>query len=136
MDRKEKAFWNRLRPSFSTKVFFSRVENAVSVGDPDVHLMKAGKTVWVELKWAELPVRHTSKLLKKGAVRIDQVNWHLEYAWKGGTSYVLIGTADKDYLMSGKIADRLNDMTLEEIELEALCAQRSIGSVLEEVLFK
>lgn len=136
MDRKERAFWNRLRPSLSTKVFVKRIENGVAAGDPDVFLMKGGKVVWVELKWADIPKRMTSKLLKKGAVRVDQINWHLEYAWKKGTSYILIGTEDKDYLMPGRIADRLNDMTLEEIEKEALCAHRSIGSVLEEVLFK
>lgn len=136
MDKKERAFWNRVRPGFGKKVFVKRIENGVSTGDPDVFVMKGGKAIWIELKWADLPVRFTSKLLGKGAVRKDQENWHLEYWHKGGTSYILIGTGGYDYLMPGKLADLLNDMSVEEIEAAAVCSHRSIGSVIEEVLFK
>lgn len=136
MDRRERAFWNRVRPCLSKKVFVRRIENAVMSGEPDVFLLKDGKAAWVELKYAEVPVRASSKLLGKGAIRTDQINWHLEYAWKGGTSYILIGTDELDYLLPGKMADVLNDMPMDEIEAAALCAVRSIGSKLEEALFK
>lgn len=136
MDRRERAFWNRVRPCLSTKVFVRRIENAVMSGEPDVFLLKNGEAIWIELKYAEVPVRASSKLLGKGAIRVDQVNWHLEYAWKGGTSYILIGTDEFDYLLPGKLAAELNDMPMHEIEASALCAVRSIGNKLEEAIFK
>lgn len=136
MDQRERSFWNRLRGALSKKVFIRRIENGVSGGDPDVFLMKQGKVVWLELKYCEVPVRRTSKLLGKGNVRLDQVNWHLEYAWKGGTSFILIGTPMESYLMLGGMADKLNDMSLEEIEASAVAKHKSIGVILEEVLWK
>lgn len=136
MDRKERDFWNRVRGALSRKVFIRRIENGVSGGDPDVLLMKQGRVVWLELKYCEVPVKRTSKLLGKGNVRIDQVNWHLEYAWKGGTSFVLIGTPLEDYLMPGGIADKLNDMSLNEIEQNAVAVHKSIGLILEQELWK
>lgn len=136
MDRKERDFWNRVRGALSRKVFVRRIENGVSGGDPDVFMMKQGRIVWLELKYCEVPVKRTSKLLGKGNVRLDQINWHLEYAWKGGTSFVLIGTPFEDYLMPGGLADKLNDMSLEEIEQNAVARHKSIQLILEQELWK
>ena len=133
-EKRERLFWNRLRSHFSTKVFARRVENGVSPGDPDVFLMKRSKVIWIELKYSRTPVRITSKL-PECSVKIEQVNWHLEYASKGGTSYVLIGTDELDYLIEGKLVECINDASLEEIANMAVLSAKSIGSKLEEFLW-
>jgi hypothetical protein len=134
-DQRERRFWQRLRKHLSPKVFVRRIENGVSAGDPDVFLMKGGKVIWIELKWAEQPARPSSKLLGKDDVRIDQINWHLEYASKGGTSFILIGTYEMDYLMSGHIAHILSSKTPEEMTSHAIVARQQIGQVLEDTLW-
>lgn len=131
----ERKFWGRLKNHFSPKVFVRRMENGVMFGDPDVYLMKQGQVVWLELKWAAIPVRSTSKLLGKDAIRLDQINWHLDYDSKGGTSFILIGTHGMDYLMPGALADRLSKMSIEEMEDNATHCCVSIGRVLEKVLW-
>lgn len=136
MDRHERNFWGKVRRGLCNKTFVRRIENAVGAGDPDVHLMKRGKTRWLELKWATMPVRRTSKLLGKDKMRLDQINWHLEYHSKGGTSYVLVGTECANYLLSGHLADLLNDMTVEEIEANCVFMSESVNEIIDKALFK
>jgi hypothetical protein len=42
----------------------------------------------------------------------------------------------ESYLMLGGMADKLNDMSLEEIEASAVVKHEHIGVILEEVLWK
>jgi hypothetical protein len=134
-EERERKLWHRVHRYLSPKVFAIRIENGVSAGDPDVFMMKGGRVVWIELKFCNVPARKSSMLLGKGNLRLDQINWHLNYSNKGGTSYVLIGTNDLDYLLPGALAAGLNEMSLEEIEVSAVAMDKSIGRVLEKVLW-
>lgn len=120
MDRKEARFWKKVSNSLSRSVFRRRIENCVAVGDPDVLLMCDGIVRQVELKFVAEPVRETSILLGSKGLNVDQVNYHLEWASKGGTSFVLVGTNLRVYLLPGAMAVAINNLSVAECKSKSL----------------
>ena len=61
----------------------SRIENAVGVGIPDIHLCLNGQDLWIETKICRT---QTYKVPLRGS----QFGWHVARARSGGTSYILV----------------------------------------------
>ena len=95
-----------------------RIENVVGVGTPDVNYCIDGVDGWIEMKSPKEPVRPTSKLFKfknNHSLNQDQMNWFLRQRNADGRAFILICTNKRWMLVEGEHADRINDMTAQEI---------------------
>jgi hypothetical protein len=122
---REAALWDVVRENLAPFGHFTRVENRVEPGTPDVNyaLNGARGEGWIELKdESELPKRATT------IVRIDHVTdvqraWWRRRAATGAAVFVLVRLARGYYLLDGMTAARvLGRATLSEIASVALVA--------------
>lgn len=123
MRKPEQQLWDTMRNNQHRPkgVALDRIENGVGVGIPDVLLRKMDWQTWIELKVFALPAKMTSKALKKGSMRQEQINWHLQHAAFGLFSYILIRNDRNDlYLMPGHLADKLEDMDMFELHAKSI----------------
>lgn len=120
----EKNLWAWLKKGFKeVKVpkDIRRIENMVSVGDPDVEGCIIGVSFNTELKSKARPKRITTKI--KTDLTRDQARWLLDRHKAGGITWILIqiGSAHKAkrYLIPGRLGFSLLEKVL-ETELAAL----------------
>lgn len=98
-----------------------RVENAAGAGMPDVHVRARGIETWVELKVAKLPKRATTRVMGSKGLNPYQINWHLQQASFGLSSFVLLRDDENGvYLLPGRLSKHMNDYTREELRICAM----------------
>jgi hypothetical protein len=72
---------------------FTRVENQVNDGDPDVDYCIAGVCGKLELKYSDShPANPTSKLVIRHGLRRSQIIYASKRSWAGGLIWCLIGS--------------------------------------------
>ena len=77
---KESLFWKSLKNGIN-EAFWTRIENKVGGGIPDVFGWYKGASIWIELKQTKYYKVLLSPL---------QVAWHYRYAESGGISYIFV----------------------------------------------
>lgn len=93
-----------------------RVENVVVNGMPDINFCTAGVECWIEQKSPKEPVRATTKLFGSNhKVSQDQMNWFMRQMKAEGNAYFLIVTDRRWMLIGGEHADKINNMTVQEL---------------------
>lgn len=98
-----------------------RVENVVGDGWPDLNGCFDGVEFWIETKEPTEPKRPTTPLFGSNhKLSQAQKNWIKSQLLVGGLAYVYIDTGKHRMLISGSIADEINDMTVGELKLAAL----------------
>jgi hypothetical protein len=98
-----------------------RVENVVVNGMPDINFCSEGVECWIEQKSPKEPVRKTTKLFGSNhKVSQDQMNWFMRQTKAEGNAYFLIVTDKRWMLIGGEHADRINEMTVEQLMAVAL----------------
>lgn len=114
MRKPEQRLYATMRANAWNSTRIERVENGVGTGMPDVHLIRGGVTRWVELKVVRRPALATTALFNSGAVRDDQVAWHVAYHRCGGISFVLARDDRRQlYLFPGADAPQLHVLPLD-----------------------
>ena len=122
MRKTEQRLWDRMRRAIGTRVRLERIENVVGVGTPDV-LACCHITSFVELKAIEAPpVRKTTRVLGDKGLSRDQRNWHVDWHKWGGKSYVLIGVGRQIFMIQGVFADKVNEMTMDDLAAHNVAA--------------
>ena len=95
---KESLFWKSLKNGIN-EAFWTRIENKVGGGIPDVFGCYKGASIWIELKQTKYYKVLLSPL---------QVAWHYRYAEYGGISYIFVKKQSESlfkrslYLYGGK----------------------------------
>ena len=114
----ETKFWKKLKKKLPLNSDVIRVENPACPGTPDVNMCTDGVETWPELKQvAGFPKRETTPVFT-GALRADQVLWHIRRSRAGGRSYIVgyVESEDKIYVIPGAMADDFNSMTRAQLE--------------------
>lgn len=94
----------------------NRIENAVSIGMPDVNCCIEGSEFWIELKSPIEPKRQTTKLFGSNhKLSQDQMNWMLSQRNAQGQAWVLISTDKRWMLVPIEHTDVINGMSVQEI---------------------
>jgi hypothetical protein len=118
----ERTDYNRFKdnvPQFGDRL--DRVENLCVNGMPDTNYCFANIEGWVEYKSPTEPKRETTPLFGSNhKVSQDQMNWFLRQYRAGGRCYFLIATDKRWMLLSGGLADHLNNMTVNALMENAL----------------
>lgn len=117
----EKQMWQVIRkklPSFEDRL--ERIENAASVGMPDVNFCTRGIECWIELKAPTEPKNHNAKLFKNNyGLSQNQKNWFKKHLQAGGLGIILICTQKRWLAIEGRFADEINNWTLKECFMRA-----------------
>lgn len=92
MRRPEQRFYDWLHRNKIIPGVYSRVENSVDVGTPDVEVTYCGHSGWIELKVGD-PRTLTTRLLE-----IDQKVWHFRRAQHDGVVLVLVSWKKRVYI--------------------------------------
>lgn len=93
-----------------------RVENAVVTGMPDINFCSGDVECWIEQKSPKEPVRSTTRLFGSNhKVSQEQMNWFKRQMTAGGNAYFIIATDKRWMLIGGEHADKINDMTVQEL---------------------
>lgn len=119
----EKSAHDRFRQNLAGRFNrINRVENPISPGMPDTNCCFLGiGEFWVEIKAPTEPKRPTTPLFGSNhRITQTQMNWHRFQAQCGGKSYFFIDTDQRVLIVSGKLAERINEMTVEELTAAAL----------------
>ena len=83
MLKNEAALWTNLKSATAGSVLWTRIENPISPGLPDLHGVRRGQEAWVELKVAKNDL-HIS-------FEPTQLVWYVRYTAHQGTSaFVLV----------------------------------------------
>lgn len=127
MRQPEQKLWDSFAAHVPRHCWAQRVENGVGAGMPDVLFIDREAQInvhWIELKANEKPpARGTTPLLgdAKG-MRPEQVNWHIEWAMHGGTSWIVVGIGSgrgrRLALIPGHRAREVNEMSMEQMLAE------------------
>lgn len=103
---------------------WTRVENGVEIGTPDVNYCLHGSEGWIELKAPAEPAKETTALFGSNHhITLEQRNWLLAQANAGGRGFVFIATERRLILMDGKLVAHRSDInalpatTLEKLAL-------------------
>ena len=111
-----------------------RVENPACPGTPDLNYCYQGLEGWIEFKQVKsLPKRPDTPVFP-GALRPEQVIWHLKRAKAQGKAYICgyVEELDQFFLVEGKYAEEFNSLSLERLQtlnrpMEALWENSSTG---------
>ena len=127
----EKSTYSRFRANLAgTFHRISRVENPIAPGMPDVNccFIDVGE-FWIEVKTPKEPKRNETRLFGSNhEVGVHQINWHRYQHQCGGRSFFLIDTDKRLMLIPGALAERINGMTVLQLERVALfCATKPMG---------
>jgi len=78
----ESKLWHLMKENMPD-IFWTRFENWVTPGVPDVHGIKDGISFWVELK-----------VITSNKINLSphQIMWNYKYSLKGGRSFILAAT--------------------------------------------
>lgn len=114
MRLKEQRLWDSMHTHQPRGFWLQRIENGLAAGTPDVLSITKGHVAWVELKAVDsFPVRPKTPVLGDEGLNNEQRNWHLDWAMRGGISYVLIGigrgAARRLVMISGAHANLINE---------------------------
>lgn len=122
MRKAEQKLWDTMRNNKPRGVVLNRVENYVGEGMPDVYLRVRSLATWVELKAPIAPKRETTRLMGDQGMRQEQINWHLQSAALNLPTWILIRdtTQRRLWVVEGRFADEVNDMTVETLDLEGI----------------
>lgn len=96
----------------------TRVENLVSVGNPDVNCCIEGTESWIEIKSPIEPKRERTRLFSSNhELTVGQINFFIEQEQAGGNGFVLIASDKRWILISATTNNvkRINDLTVSEI---------------------
>lgn len=117
MRKQEQRLWDTFRNNKPPEMELERVENVVAAGMPDVYLRARRVSTWIELKAPNAPKREITRVLGDEGLNAAQINWHLQSAWFGLPTYVLIRDSRKRlWLLPGKEADLMNDLNADELD--------------------
>lgn len=112
----EADLWTTTRKAIGHTGHFTRVENAVAAGMPDVDFCIRGIEGRLELKHrADEPARIETPVFKHKGLRESQLLWIRTRVKHGGRVFILAEVAGSRWLLPGSVADDFNDMTLFEI---------------------
>lgn len=93
-----------------------RVENSVGIGWPDANGCFEGVEFWMEVKEPTEPKRVSTPLFGSShRLTMDQRNWIKRHLAAGGLAYIYVDTGKNRMLVSGKLADIFNTLTLQEM---------------------
>lgn len=122
MRKREQRLWDRMRQALNGRVRLERIENVVSNGTADVFALANGITTPMELKSVEsFPVRAATRVLGASGLSQDQKNWHHEWQRWGGRSLIVISVGSRElFVISGGVADKVNEMPAHELAAFAL----------------
>lgn len=90
--RPETSFYEQLRDHKALPGDFSRVENSVDNGTPDITAAYAGIDYWVELKYCHSNT--TALNPARNTLRKEQLVWHLRREPNGTIIFVLTKTSE------------------------------------------
>lgn len=116
--------WKTLRKeAFKPGDRVDRIENAVGAGFPDVNgcLRTSiggafGSEFWIEIKAPKEPKRASTPLFGSNhKLSAEQKNWFLRQLKAGGRAFIYIETETKRMLLHGACAERVNDMTVQQL---------------------
>lgn len=97
-----------------------RIEDAFSLGIPDLNLCHNGAECWIEFKRRlEYPERASTRVLGNEGLRPEQLVWLLSRQAAGGKVLVIVRVA-KDYYMFDDHFRVLNSMTQEQMKMYAV----------------
>lgn len=92
-----------------------RIENLLGSGTPDVNFCSGGFECWIEIKSPKEPRRAATPLFGSNhRISQEQMNWALRQRRAGGRCYFLISTNKRWMLISGGLADYINNWTIAE----------------------
>ncbi len=124
----EKALWRMVRriADGEPRADFTRIEDALAAGVPDVNWCIQGVEGWLELKHVpKWPARPTSRV--DVGLRPSQRDW-LKDRWRcGGNAYVLAQVGREYFLFRGADADAICEKP-RRAELEALALKHYVAS--------
>jgi hypothetical protein len=94
-----------------------RIESGLTVeGMPDINACFDGVECWIELKSPTEPKRATTPLFGSNhKLSMSQRNWFLRQRNAGGHAFILVCTDIRWLLLGGALADKLNEMTVDEM---------------------
>ena len=101
----EANLWNLTRKHLND-FFLQRIETAIERGIPDLfYCTPEGVCGWIEGKYADKPVRETSKVRLK--VSVEQMAWHRSFSRFNGRVYILAKVSKEIYLYRPEMAEKL-----------------------------
>lgn len=116
----ESTLWQWLkqaRADFGSNLHMRRVENGISVGDPDVDGVLNGNDFTAELKACSTPARGTTNL-KFHKITPAQVDWHEARLAAGGASCILLQVGRERFVIHGRFVARMAEgVSLDWVQL-------------------
>lgn len=101
----EANLWNLARKHLDD-FFLQRIETAIERGIPDLfYCSPTGVSGWIEGKYADKPVKETSKVRLK--ISIEQVAWHRSFSRFKGRVFILAKVSREIYLYRPEMAEKL-----------------------------
>ena len=101
----EANLWNLTRKHLND-FFLQRIETAIERGIPDLfYCTPAVISGWIEGKYADTPVKETSKVRLK--VSVEQIAWHRSFSRFKGRVYILAKVSKEIYLYRPEMAEKL-----------------------------
>tara|TARA_Y100000114_G_scaffold126824_1_gene123322 strand:+ start:429 stop:920 length:492 start_codon:yes stop_codon:yes gene_type:complete len=79
--KKETKFWNSIKKNTQHLIHWTRIESWAGQGIPDLHGIRQGKTVFVELKVIESDRINLSPF---------QIAWNYKHVSQGGRSFIML----------------------------------------------
>lgn len=79
--------------------------------------MRRKEPCWIELKTAKEPPMENRKLFgnRQRGLEVEQENWLLTHEQAGGRGWVMVMTDRHLILFDGAIADRINNLSMQEV---------------------
>ena len=135
----ERSLWQRIRTAvqflrrLGTHCMFTRIENLVDEGTPDVEGCIEGTHIWIEMKSCARPARAETMIRPK--TRPSQLIWHRERTAAGSVHHwVLIQVGDaykaRLYLIPGKFYDEITATESRLAELSVIRYDLPVANVL------
>lgn len=126
MSTRETGVYTRLRERVGRPTDrWTRIENGLGDGTPDVNYCAAGREGWIEIKAPIEPARPTTAMFGNGnhQVSVGQANWLLAQSNAGGVAWLFIASEQRLILLPGKIVGemgiKINKLTAHELEQRA-----------------
>lgn len=135
---REVRLWEWLRDGLrgAQGLHMRRVENIVSVGDPDVDGVHRGVYFEIELKGANRAAHAITPL--RFEVRGSQNVWHRRRTRAGGNNWIYVrvgvGSGVARYLVPGHLSERLEGLSERQLaDLAVLPGDHSVDDLMERV---
>ena len=121
----ETAFWNKLREELPDGGHYTRVENLVGPGTPDVHYCVSSRSGWMEVKYTDkFPLEHP--------VLVSQMIWLEQHLRAGGRACICVGYKKLVYFVPADVCREINEWL--QVDFQDRCTAIAIrGSRLDPV---